>query len=297
MIAMLQFSAVAAGLVFLAGCGDKARDPRLTVLALALLVIFPLSIYLPKVAVFPAPLAVERSSIYPWMSVLSFVWGLGFLVAAVRLGIAARGISNWRKNSSLVDCVDRIEIRSLTGLRSPVAAGVFRPVVFVPEAWSCWSDDTRGIVLDHEMNHHRRHDPLSRWIAEIACAVNGYNPLVLWMARRLTVQCEFACDALVLSNGVPASDYARLLCDFAEDKMPSGPVLAMSVHSTLESRVRRMVRPRKEQGTIGLFTMITLAILSAGALASLGSRKGLEAPVSEDEVQRRWAANPFPTEE
>lgn len=296
MISMLLFSAVAAALVFLAGRRDKACDPRLTVIALALLVIFPLSAFLPKFDLLPPRLVGEGPVSFPWMNVLMFVWISGFLVASLRLGIAAKGISNWRKRSSPVDCMDGIEIRRLPGLKGPVAAGVFRAVVFVPEGWNDWSHETRQIILNHEMNHHRRHDPLWRWIAEIACAVNGCNPLVLWMARRLTLQCELACDAMVLKNGVPSSAYARLLCDFAEDRVPCGPLLAMSTRSSLEMRVGRLVRPKKGQGSIGLFACIALPILSAGALASFGPRRGIEAPVSNEEVQLRWSANPFPGE-
>lgn len=296
MIAMLLFSAVAAALVLLAGCGDKARDPRLTALALALLVIFPLSVFLPKIDLLPHRLVESESCALPWMNVLMLVWALGGFWGALRLGMAAKGIARWRKTSALVDCVNGIEIRCLTGLKGPVAAGVIRPVVFVPEGWNRWSDETRRIVLEHEMNHHRRHDPLWLWIAEIACAVYAYNPLVLWMARRLTLQCEFACDALVLKKGVAATDYARLLCDFAEDKVPCGPLLAMSASKSLESRVCRLVRPLKKQGIAGLFVWILVVVLSAGALGSFGSRKEMDAPVSKDEVELRWSANPFPGE-
>ena len=296
MIAMLLFSAVAAVLVFLAGRGDKACDPRLSVLVLVLLVIFPLSVFLPKIGLFPVPTEGRESPSFPWMHVLMLIWATGFAVASLRLWIAACGISHWRKNSSLVDRVNGIEIRSLPSLKGPVAAGVFRPVVFVPGGWSGWSDEAHRIVLEHEMNHHRRHDPLWRWIAEIACAVYCYNPLVLWVARRLTLQCELACDAMVLKNGVAPSDYARLLCDFAEGKVPQGPMLAMSSGSSLEIRVGRLVRPGKGLGRIGLFAWIAFALISAGALASIGPRNGIEIPVSQDEVQLRWSANPFPGE-
>lgn len=296
MIAMLLFSAVAAALVYLAGRGDKARDPRLTGWLMVLLVIFPLSAFLPKIALIPARAPGGESSSFPWMDVLIFLWGIGFLVATSRLAMAANGISSWRKRSLMVDHVNGIEIRCLPGLKGPMAAGVVRPVVFVPGEWEDWSDATRRIVLEHEMSHHRRHDPLWRWIAEIACAIYFYNPLVLWMARRLTLQCELACDAMVLKNGVPPSAYARLLCDFAEDKVPCGPILSMSASSSLEMRVGRLARPGKGQGGLGVFAWIVLAFLSAGAFASIGQRKGIAIPVSSDEVQLRWSANPFPGE-
>jgi beta-lactamase regulating signal transducer with metallopeptidase domain len=296
MIAMVVFSGVAALLVFLAGRGDKARDPRLTLLALGLLAVFPLLGLLPKLPVLPVSTVVGSSSGFPWMNVLLVIWAGGFVVATVRLGLAAKGISNWRKRSQLVARVDRVEIRKLSGLKGPVAAGVIRPVVFVPEGWRDWSEETRGIVLDHEMSHLRRRDPLWRWIAEISCAVNGYNPLVIWMARRLSMQCEFACDAMVLQKGVRPGDYARVLCDLAQDKLPCGPVLAMAGISLLEARVGRLMAPRTRQGSIGLVTLVGLTLAFAGALVSLGPRIETAIPVSKEEIELRWKAQPFPGE-
>jgi beta-lactamase regulating signal transducer with metallopeptidase domain len=297
MIAMLLFSGAAALLVFLAGRNDKARDPRLTVLALILLVVFPVLLaVLPKFAVLPAPVASVNRSGFPWMNILLLAWGAGFLTMALRFGFAALGISKWRRRSLLLDQLAGVEIRQLSGLKGPVAAGVIRPVVFVPEEWHQWPDETRRIVLDHELAHHRRRDPLWRWIAGIACVIHGGNPLVIWMVRRLTIQCEFACDAMVLEKGVAVRDYANLLCDFAEARPPSGPVLAMAASSSLESRVRRLLSPRPPKGAAGLVVLSVLVLTLAAALPMFGSAKIAPAPVSRDEVRMRWAADPFPGE-
>ncbi|MES2923055.1 MAG: M56 family metallopeptidase [Verrucomicrobiota bacterium] len=294
---MLTFSGVAALLVFLAGRNDKARDPRLTVLALALLAVFPVLLAcLPKFAVLPVRAASGNPSGFPWMDVLLLVWAAGFLAMTLRLIVSALGISKWRRRSLLLDRVDGVEIRQLSGLKGPVAAGVIWPVVFVPGEWNDWSDETRRIVLDHEHAHHRRRDPLWRWIAGIACAVNGGNPLVIWMVRRLTMQCEFACDAMVLEKGVAVRAYATLLCDLAEARPPAGPVLAMAARSTLESRVRRLLNPHPSQATAGLAGLFILTLTVAAALPMIGSGKISPEPVSRDEVRTRWAADPFPGE-
>lgn len=296
MIPMLLFSAAAAAMVFFAGRGDKARDPRLTVLALGLLAVFPLLGFLPKLAVLPAGPSNADVTGFPWRNVFLAVWATGFLVGVVRLAIAAAGISAWRNHSVVVDCREGVEIRKLAGLKGPVAAGVIRPVIFVPEGWSVWSAEIRRLVLDHEMAHHHRRDPLWRWIGEIACVVNACNPLVIWMTRRLTVQCEYACDALVLEKGVAVCVYANLLCDFAEVRPPSGPLLAMAASSTLESRVRRMLNPRQPGGAAGLVALAVLTLTIAVSLAVIGAGKVLPVPVSQNEVRMRWSADPFPGE-
>lgn len=298
MIPILLFPLLAAMLVFLAGRGDTARDPRLTTFALGLLAIFPvLAMLMPKAGILPmsSPVggAVEG---FPWIGALVTVWLTGSFVMALRLGLAMRGIACWRTGSQRVGISEGVEIRCLPGLRGPVAAGVFRPVIFVPESWPSWPAVTREMVLAHEMNHHRRRDPLWRWIAEIACVVNGGNPLVIWMTRRLAVQCEFACDAAVVERGAGAGDYAKVLCDFAEERPVRCLALAMAERSSLESRVRRLISPGQRMSLAGLMSLVVLAMLVAGALASVGGKVNPNTAVPQREVDLRWSANPFPGE-
>lgn len=297
MIAMLSFSAFAALLVLLAGRRDVARDPRFTGAALAVLAVFPVLLaIIPKTEV-EVPLAAAAANgdaKVPWMATLLLVWALGFLIMGGRLLWAVRGLARWRKQSRLIGREGKVEIRQLASLRGPVAAGVFRPVVFVPGAWDAWSLETRRIVLAHEMAHHHRRDPLWRWVAEISCMVNGGNPLVLWMARRLALQCEFSCDKRLLEDGIPARDYARLLCDLAESKAPVGPALAMAHRSSLEIRVRRLMTPRKRLSIAGFLLFLAPALVFAGAVISFKPVASI--PVPPEEVELRLSANPFPGE-
>lgn len=305
MLAMLIFSGIAAAAVWLAGRRDAARDPRLTTLCLALLAVFPLlGACLPKLPLLPAATATATGNTdatgFAWLTLLWVLWAAGFAVATARLLLAQRGVAHWRARSVPVAAVDGVAIRLLAGLRGPVAAGVWRRVVFVPEAWHTWPASVRQMVLDHELTHHRRRDPLWRWVAGLACAVNWFNPAVAWMARRLAAQCEFACDAAVLRRGVAASAYARLLCDCAEPRVPRGPLLAMADCSALESRVRRLVKPSRPLHRWVVACFIALTLSAAATLALLGPAKTPDLTPKEgftpQEVETRWSANPFPGE-
>lgn len=296
-IATLLFSAVAAGTVYLVGRRDCARDPRLTVMALILCGVFPaLVILLPKFEVFPVRIHVGNVAGLPWQTLLIVGWGLVLVLGFVRLFFAARGIVAWRERSELLGVLDGVEIRCLAEIKSPVATGVFRPVIFVPADWRAWPESTRQIILNHEMAHHRRRDPLWRWIAEVACVVNAYNPWVVWMVRRLTAQCEYACDERVLEKGVTASEYARVLCDFAESRKTSGLVLAMAEASSLEARVRRLLGRSQPMGWVALTAGISVTVLGAVALASMGPAVSKTPGYSQQEIDLRWSANPFPSE-
>jgi len=294
-IALLIFSVIAAGIVWIAGRKDAALDPRLTTVALGLLAAFPFLLFaVPKVEILPVvpglPDVAGNGGL--WFIGVLAVWGIGTQVELLRIRLTMGKLAAWREQSVLVETVEGVEIRRLEELRGPVAAGVFRKVVFVPGDWEQWDTERRRIVLDHELAHHRRRDPLRRCVAAMAVAVNWWNPLVRWIVKRLLIQCEFACDAEVLKRGVPAKEYASLLCDMAEETPARGLTLAMAEKSGLETRVRRMMGPRHDEQTMATSWLILFAVAAAALLAVIGERQ--IAGYTKGEVEKRRMAEPFP---
>lgn len=299
MNALIVFPLLAAAAVWLAGRRDASRDPRLTTLALALLAIAPLFLLLPKIPLLPAPVLAEAPVTAPAFPVwlLPALWLTGFLFAGMKLMLSAIGLVRWRKHSTFIETTaDGVEIRELDRLSGPVAAGVFRKTIFVPTGWTRWDDSTRETVLLHELAHHRRHDPLVRWIAALAAAVHWFNPFVHWMHRRLALQCEHACDRRVIDTGIRADRYAEMLCRFASRGRMNAASLAMAETSSLEARVRHLMAPRVSRG---FFTLAALAsiVIWAGFLLPLLGRKPTPANAPDKtEVELRLSADPFPAD-
>jgi hypothetical protein len=110
-----------------------------------------------------------------------------------------------------------------------------------------WSDDRRRAVLLHELAHIARHDCLTQLLAAAACAVYWPHPGVWWVARRLRVERELACDDRVLQAGAHAREYAEHLLELAYALGGyRAPALVVS-----------MARPRQVEGRM-------LAALDAG---------------------------------
>ncbi len=297
MIATLVFPIIASALVFLTGRRDAARDPRLTVTLLVLLAVFPMMVaVMPKLALVPAAAAAQVGKGLPWGMILTGVWCVGFTLAMARLGIALAKLHGWKKRSVEVTRVDGVEVRVLDGLQGPVAAGVLHPVVYVPDTWFEWSGDYRRVVLAHELAHHRRRDPFWRLLAQFTCAVHWFNPLVHWMTHRFIMQCEYACDTIVLGDGIAAKTYASVLCDFAAQDSPSLLAPAMAEACPLEHRVRRMLAPQRALSGKSLALLALLGVLTACSLSMIGGSKPVEPSIPAGEVQLRLTANPFPGE-
>lgn len=297
MLAIVAFPLCAALAVWLAGRRDASRSPRLTAVALVLLAIFPLLLWLPKIPLLPADLTVPRFIDPDWnLSIwLTSVWGMGCMIALARLVLAWRTLRNWRKQSQPLDLtIEGFELRVLDRLRGPVACGVMHPVVFVPGDWLAWDEERRRSVLLHECAHHRRADPVLRWLSAMACAVHWFNPAVHWMARRLALQCEHECDLEVLRAGVKADRYAHLLCDIATERMPT-PACAMAETHSLDARVRHLMSPQRVGGWTGIAAWLWLAFATI-ALATLGKQTPWLAKPDAQEVQQRLTADPFPAD-
>lgn len=297
MIATLLFSAIAALAVWLCGKRDHAHDPRFTALALGLLAVFPFALLAaPKIPLLPAAgnAAAGEPDGLPWKTILIAIWLGGVAVSLFRLWLAGRELARWRRRAEVFGCSEEgIPLLKMEGLGGPFAAGLFRPVVFVPTDWETWNEETRSAVLLHELEHHRRHDPPLRWLAACAKAVHWFNPLVHWMARRFALQCELACDRQVVDSGIRPDRYARLLCDLAQSRPLPEPALAMAGPTALETRVKRLMRGDNPGGFISVTVLGMITLASAAALALLGEKAATEDAIRR-EAEIRANANPFP---
>ncbi|MCB1131095.1 MAG: M56 family metallopeptidase [Verrucomicrobiae bacterium] len=293
MIGILLLPLVAAVVVFLAGRKDAARDPRMTIFLLALLITYPLGAALaPKLVVLPEGGASGDTIAASVFSVAIAVWAAGCAIFLLRLAIASMLLRRIVARATEVRRIGRVSIRESADVDGPVAAGILRPAVLLPVSWRSWGDAERNVVLSHELAHHRRRDPLLRLIAEIARTIYWFHPPVHWMAARFAAQSEFACDELVVRSGIEPKHYATILCDFAETRLRSRLAFAMADGRPLESRVRRILRPATPSGTASLVLLAVLAGLGAGLFAISGSQR--EIPVPADEIELRLSADPFP---
>jgi beta-lactamase regulating signal transducer with metallopeptidase domain len=164
----------------------------------------------------------------------------------------------------------RADVRMTDELDAPAVAGMTAPVVLVPEASASWTDERRYAVLLHELAHVRQRDCLAQVVAQLACAVHWFNPLVWLAARRLRVERELAADDAVVAAGARASSYAEdllAIASAAAGQVPSG-ALGMAERSLIATRVRAIVaarRGRRPPTRVG--TALLVSSVGAGVLA------------------------------
>ncbi len=89
----------------------------------------------------------------------------------------------------------RVRLLVWPRLRGPVAFGVLRPTVALPEDFRTrFSPAQCEAMLAHELAHLAARDPLWLTLADLVCALAWWHPAVWWARRQLRSACESAAD-------------------------------------------------------------------------------------------------------
>jgi beta-lactamase regulating signal transducer with metallopeptidase domain len=194
---------------------------------------------------------------------------LGLPLLAIWLGVAA--ILMLRTGRDLV-AVERLVARArpadlppalqsrMKGVRvvvspeapGPMAAGLFRPCIVLPESIALASPGMAGL-LEHEHAHIRRHDMLAALGQRIALALLWWSPALYWISRRIDEEREVACDEAAVDRTGDAKAFARSLTKQAENQLwvraPRLAVGAIGPRSHFSRRVHRLIDIAKTGGS------------------------------------------------
>ncbi len=254
----------------------------------------------------PAPLPAVESRVaathaeVSWRVVIEWalviIWLVGTIVLAARLvrgllvlaelrrlarpiAIESRGSVAERVRTAM-GLAELPTIADSSRLAGPVALGVLRPMVILPEGWAeSMTDDRLVAVLIHECAHIVRRDPLIGLLQRLVELIYWPHPLVHWLNHRLSRTREEACDDLVLAHADPV-DYAWTLLGLAEGREPArwprGALALLGPAWRLEDRIAgildpaRTVAPRAPQA----LTFAAATILLTAGIAAAGVRWG-----------------------
>lgn len=180
-----------------------------------------------------------------------------------------------RRVGSRIGLKGPIAVRELRREASPHVAGFFASIVMMPPSAVAWTPEARQAALVHELTHIRRRDRRTQAIAQLACSIYWFNPLVWYAGAGLARERERACDDEVLRFGAKPSAYATLLLDLARkpgSAWTPATALSMARPSAIERRllailadaVRVPHRSTRWLVGVGIIT-ITTAILGAQA--------------------------------
>jgi beta-lactamase regulating signal transducer with metallopeptidase domain len=257
----------------------------------------------------PAAMTPRRDAVEPldWPSWALMTWMAGALLILGRLFIGtiivwgmtrrARRITDYEWLGLVETLASQVGInRPVTLLKSgrvtmPVTCGLTRPSVLLPADADHWSSERRHVVLLHELAHVKRRDCLTQMLAQVACALYWFNPLIWGAARQLRMERERACDDQVLDAGTKASDYADHLLDLARSSRSAGcsslAAVAIARRSQLEGRLLAILDPSLSRGglnriaSISVGLTVALVVLPLAAIRPSAQAKVKSSPRAE----------------
>ena len=238
-------------------------------------------------------------------------WGLGALLTFLYFSVGTLRAWWWRRHATAVTdpslhqlndelsrqlgLTRRVQLAWNERASMPVTWGIFQPCILLPCSAASWSSERKRAVLLHELAHVQRRDGLTQIIAQAACVVNWFNPLVWWSMRQLRIERERACDDRVLTSGFRASTYADHLLHIARSlrATPGTPfgVVSMAKPSQLEKRLLAILDPDQGREGVDRARSLLVAVLALALILPLAAMRPLP---SSDALATPSAAAVFP---
>jgi TonB family protein len=223
---------------------------------------------IPALAAMPPVRAIAAGPSAPgasieWPTIVLVIWITGTTILLLRLLFNAV-----RLRAVVRAAGGRAPILTSSRVPGPVATGLLRPVILLPDSAGTWTRARRRAVLAHEAAHIRRRDPAILLAAHIATAVYWFHPLCWLAAARLRAESERACDDAALRTGLLPSGYATDLLDLAR-MFDTQLAIPMATTSHLESRVKSILDPLISRSFPARATWAAAIAITAAMLAPL----------------------------
>jgi len=238
------------------------------------------------------PTAAPVATVQPRIPI-EWAWGAGTLALLALLGLRRAGFWFCSLRFKKTDCpqllariravAERLGMRSVARaltskrLATPVAFGLLRPTVGLPDDFESANTDARkDAMLAHELAHLHARDTWWHLGADLMVALFWWHPIAWWIARRLKQASESAADeaSACIENGPEA--LAECLVDFGKQFADRSPANAIGMagdgyRSRLGNRVEALLKLPGDAGTVRKTKLSSLRRLgTAVALSGIG---------------------------
>ncbi|MBP6823770.1 MAG: M56 family metallopeptidase, partial [Acidobacteria bacterium] len=252
-------------------------------------------------AVLVATVSAEPSKLPIFWAAIFWLWSAGVLFLLIRLWRQQMAIRRLRVEAEPISadelgCEDSaVELRLSEQINSPVLVGVIRPMILLPADIADWTNaDERQAMIEHELAHVARRDPMTNLFQNLIGAVFFFHPLVRLACRQLQVEREMACDDQVINSGVKSQLYVESILKAAERSLLSNAPVGVhqlaffSNRKTLERRIEMILNPDRIRVVTRQwrYLILPVALIAATSLLLVPGRaaKSKPLPVNDEQV-------------
>jgi len=146
---------------------------------------------------------------YAWLA----LYGTGLAVAAARWVLARRRLAALLSVSQRLGRSDLAahpgfaglhrhlpEVREIDAPIAPMLVGLARPILLLPRHLRDFDPVQQRLVIEHELTHLARRDPLWMHAILLLQAIQWFNPMVARLGQRMAWAQELGCDRAVLQD-------------------------------------------------------------------------------------------------
>lgn len=171
-----------------------------------------------------------------------------------------------------------VSLRRSAAAPGPLALGLVRPVILLPED----GRPAEELVLRHELTHIRRWDIAYKLLLSLACWVNWFNPLVWLLDRSAGRNLELCCDDEVTRDLSDAQRrrYGSLLLDAAAER--SIPFSTCFSGGKTQMKERLLNLFTQKRNSAALVCLVLAAALLAGGLVACEQAPAAQTPKVPD---------------
>lgn len=164
----------------------------------------------------------------------------------------------------------KVKVMLCPGIRTPLAAGLLRPYILLPQDMDRQDKERLRFVLTHEMVHIRRWDLWWKGLALLCRCLHWFNPLVWLLPALLEGDMERSCDEACLEHlgSGQKKGYALALLSLAQEQSAFWEGACGFGTSGLEERIGLIMNYKKiSRVTVGL---CALGVCAAAGVSAVG---------------------------
>jgi beta-lactamase regulating signal transducer with metallopeptidase domain len=153
----------------------------------------------------------------------------------------------------------------------PSVIGWWRPIILLPIGALAGLTPTQAdAILVHELAHIRRHDYLANALQHVAETLLFYHPAVWWISRRMRIEREHCCDAVVVRMCGDPIDYAVALVELEAGRSARPALAVAATDGSLVQRIRLLLgaKPSRRRpladALVTAFVVVVLVVVTGG---------------------------------
>ena len=225
--------------------------------------------------------------------VVAPTWSWGTLVLAVHVlvagGLLWRLVRGHRRIAAIVREADVVHVPGgeaptlVHPQAGPLATGILRPRVVLPQSVLELPPTQRDAVVRHEQAHLRHRDPLLQAALATTCAL-AWPVLAVWLAAsRLRVLMELRADEQATQplDRAQTKEYGQMLLRIASGGGFAAPALGLG-HGQLAARLKALGRRRRASVATQAFAVGLAATTSFVLIAQRADETPEVIPISEE---------------